>query len=138
MRNLHPMVVYFMFFYKINENTLELESFSHPFMILKDTNCSFLNFPMGITTNRIKYNGKSAEEKHIWLSYGEGDCQCNIAAFKESQLNNLINQNNKVLFAVPYQHFTNAIENYFSIFKSKLPLKMESHHEKNAQAKDFI
>lgn len=25
-----------------------------------------------------------------------------------------------LLYSVPYQHFTNAIENYFSVFKSKL------------------
>lgn len=95
MRNLHPLVVYFMFFYKINANTLDLESFSHPFMILKNENCSFLNFPMGITTNHRKNSeGEHIGEKHIWLSYGEGDCQCYIAAFKESQLNDLINKNN--------------------------------------------
>ena len=94
-RNLHLGFVYFMFFYKINKNTLALESFSHPFMILKDANCSFLNFPMGFTTNQIKNAaGQDDGEKHYWLSYGEGDCQCKIAAFKSSQLDALVNQNN--------------------------------------------
>ena len=32
----------------------------------------------------------------------------------------LINKNNKLLLSVPYQHFTNSIENYFSMLKSRL------------------
>ena len=32
----------------------------------------------------------------------------------------LINKENILLYSIPYQHFTNAIENYFSILKSKL------------------
>ena len=34
------------------------------------------------------------------------------------------NKHNKVLYAVPYQHFTNAIENFFSVFKSRLQKKV--------------
>ena len=29
----------------------------------------------------------------------------------------------KILYSVPYQHFTNAIENWFSVLKSKLQKK---------------
>ena len=94
-RNLHPTTVYFMFFYKINKNTLALESFSHPFMILQDATTSFLNFPMGLTSNQVKNaSGQDVGEKHYWLSYGEGDCQCKLAAFKSSQLDALVSQNN--------------------------------------------
>ena len=32
----------------------------------------------------------------------------------------LVNKHNNILYAVPYQHFTNSIENYFSILKSRL------------------
>ena len=32
----------------------------------------------------------------------------------------MINKNNKLLYSVPYQHFTNSIEGYFSLLKSKL------------------
>jgi hypothetical protein len=32
----------------------------------------------------------------------------------------LINKKNKLLYSIPYQHYTNVIENYFSIFKSKI------------------
>jgi len=35
-------------------------------------------------------------------------------------IRDLVNKDNKILYAVPYQHFTNAIEHYFSILKSKL------------------
>jgi transposase len=31
-----------------------------------------------------------------------------------------INKDNHLLYAVPYQHFTNSIENYFSMLKSRL------------------
>jgi hypothetical protein len=93
-RNLHPTTVYFMFFYKIDKNTLALESFSHPFMILKDETTSFLNFPMGFTTNQVKNaSGQDDGEKHYWVSYGEGDCQSKIAAFTSSQLDALVSQN---------------------------------------------
>ena len=32
----------------------------------------------------------------------------------------VINKDNHLLYAVPYQHFTNSIENYFSMLKSRL------------------
>ena len=31
-----------------------------------------------------------------------------------------MNKHNNILYAVPYKHFTNSIENYFSILKSRL------------------
>ena len=36
------------------------------------------------------------------------------------EMKNLINTNNKILYSVPYQYYTNAIENFFSIMKSHL------------------
>lgn len=32
----------------------------------------------------------------------------------------LLNKDNKLLYSIPYLHFTYAIEHYFSIFKLKL------------------
>ena len=32
----------------------------------------------------------------------------------------MVNKHNNILYAVPYQHFTNSIENYFSMLKSRL------------------
>lgn len=36
------------------------------------------------------------------------------------KIKELINKNNTLLYSVPYQHFTNSIENYFSMMKSRL------------------
>jgi len=38
----------------------------------------------------------------------------------KQQLTPSINKENHLLYAVPYQHFTNSIENYFSMLKSRL------------------
>jgi vacuolar-type H+-ATPase subunit E/Vma4 len=37
---------------------------------------------------------------------------------------------NNILYAVPYQHFTNSIENYFSMLKSRLQKLDGLTHEK--------
>ena len=34
-----------------------------------------------------------------------------------------LNENNNLLFSVPYQHYTNAIEGYFHVLKSRLNKK---------------
>ena len=39
---------------------------------------------------------------------------------KNEKIKELLNKNNKLLYSVPYQHFTNSIENYFSMMKSRL------------------
>ena len=36
------------------------------------------------------------------------------------KIKELLNKHNKLLYSVPYQHFTNSIENYFSMMKSRL------------------
>ena len=36
------------------------------------------------------------------------------------RIKELVNTHNKILYAVPYQHFTNSIENYFGMLKSRL------------------
>ena len=41
-----------------------------------------------------------------------------------------MNKHNNILYAVPYQHFTNSIENYFSMLKSRLQKLDELTHEK--------
>ena len=41
-----------------------------------------------------------------------------------------MNKHNNILYAVPYQHFTNSIENYFSMLKSRLQ-KLEGLKYKN-------
>jgi len=44
----------------------------------------------------------------------------NASCHRNDRVKSVIQENNKLLYSVPYQHFTNAIENYFSVFKSKL------------------
>ena len=48
-----------------------------------------------------------------------------------------MNKHNNILYTVPYQHFTNSIENYFSMLKSRLqkldgltPEKLKENIEK--------
>ena len=44
----------------------------------------------------------------------------NASAHKNDIIRNLVNKHNKLIYSVPYQHFSNSIENYFSMLKSKL------------------
>jgi len=44
----------------------------------------------------------------------------NASCHRNEGVKKVILENNHLLYSVPYQHFTNAIENYFSVFKSKL------------------
>ena len=66
----------------------------------------------------------------------------NASAHKNDIIRNLVNKHNKLLYSVPYQHFSNAIENYFSMLKSKLQklngLKYENLKENIVKAIDII
>jgi transposase len=44
----------------------------------------------------------------------------NASVHKNDTIRALVNKHNKLLYIVPYQHFSNAIENYFSMLKSRL------------------
>ena len=44
----------------------------------------------------------------------------NASSHRNERIKELIGKNNYILYAVPYQHFTNSIENYFSMLKSRL------------------
>jgi negative regulator of replication initiation len=54
----------------------------------------------------------------------------NASAHKNDTIRDLVNKHNKLLYSVPYQHFSNAIENYFSMLKSKLQ-KFERKYSKS-------
>ena len=66
----------------------------------------------------------------------------NASAHKNDTIRDLVNKHNKLLYSVPYQHFSNAIENYFSMLKSKLQkfsgLKYENLKENIVKAIDII
>ena len=44
----------------------------------------------------------------------------NASSHRNPNVKEVINKDNHLLYAVPYQHFTNSIENYFSMLKSRL------------------
>jgi transposase len=44
----------------------------------------------------------------------------NASSHRNERIKTLVNKHNNILYAVPYQHFTNSIENYFSMLKSRL------------------
>ena len=44
----------------------------------------------------------------------------NASSHRNPKVKEIINKDNHLLYAVPYQHFTNSIENYFSMLKSRL------------------
>ena len=44
----------------------------------------------------------------------------NASSHRNSKVKEIINQHNHLLYTVPYQHFTNSIENYCSMLKSRL------------------
>ena len=44
----------------------------------------------------------------------------NASSHRNEIIKNLVNKDNKLIYSIPYQHFTNAIEHYFSILKSRL------------------
>ena len=43
-----------------------------------------------------------------------------ILVIEMKKIKELLNKHNTLLYSVPYQHFTNSIENYFSMMKSRL------------------
>ncbi len=49
----------------------------------------------------------------------------NASSRRHQSIKDLINKENKILYSVPYQHFTNAIENWFSVMKSSYKRKMD-------------
>jgi len=54
----------------------------------------------------------------------------NASSHRSDKIKELVNKNNKILYSVPYQHFTNSIENYFSMLKSRLQKLNGLTHEK--------
>ena len=43
-----------------------------------------------------------------------------IIVYRNLKIKELVDKHNKLLYSVPYQHFSNAIENFFSMLKSRL------------------
>ena len=47
----------------------------------------------------------------------------NASSHRNQEVKNIINTNNEVLYTIPYQHYTNAIEQFFSILKNRIKKK---------------
>ena len=71
----------------------------------------------GINTDRLV----EFLEKHITENYkNKLIILDNASSHRNQRIKDLVNKHNNILYAVPYQHFTNSIENYFSMLKSRL------------------
>jgi transposase len=71
----------------------------------------------GINTDRLI----EFLEKHITEKYkNKLIILDNASSHRNQRIKDLVNKHNNILYAVPYQHFTNSIENYFSMLKSRL------------------
>ena len=71
----------------------------------------------GINTDRLI----EFLEKHITEKYKNKLIVLdNASSHRNQRIKDLVNKHNNILYAVPYQHFTNSIENYFSMLKSRL------------------
>jgi transposase-like protein len=63
----------------------------------------------------------------------------NASSHRNDNVKHTIMKNNKFLYSVPYQHYTNAIEMFFSMLKSKLQKKSGLlHSELNNNIKEVI
>ena len=71
----------------------------------------------GINTDRMV----EFLEKHITTQFkNKLIIMDNASSHRNPRVKDAITQHNHLLYAVPYQHFTNSIENYFSMLKSRL------------------
>jgi hypothetical protein len=71
----------------------------------------------GINTDRMV----EFLEKHITTQFkNKLIIMDNASSHRNPRVKEVITQHNHLLYAVPYQHFTNSIENYFSMLKSRL------------------
>ena len=92
-RHLHPSAIYFMIIYRVSKTDLTLHSFSNPFIINNEVTASFLNFPMGLTTNK----------DDILLSYGDGDCKSYVACIDKDKFNGMcVNTNSSRVDKIPF------------------------------------
>ena len=57
----------------------------------------------------------------------------NASSHRNKNVKDIIQKDNQLLYAIPYQHFTNVIEGYFSVLKSKLRKQKDIGLEKLRQ-----
>jgi hypothetical protein len=52
----------------------------------------------------------------------------NASSHKKDKIQEMINKDNKVLYLIPYQHYCNSIEQYFSILKATKEIPKEHYY----------
>ena len=72
-----------------------------------------------------KYPDVDLNKSHINRIIKDNNITLKLTRFRHrnQKIKDLVNKDNEILYSVPYQHFTNAIENWFSVLKSKLQKK---------------
>lgn len=61
------------------------------------------------------------------------------SSHRNQRIKDLIGKENTILYAVPYQHFTNLIENYLSMLKARLyKVSEEGEGQKHEKLKENI
>ena len=71
----------------------------------------------GIDTDRLE----KFLDKHITTKFKKKlIIMDNASSHRNERIKELVEKDNKLLYSIPYQHYCNAIENYFSILKAKL------------------
>jgi len=90
----------------------------------------------GINTDRLV----EFLEKHITNKYkNKLIILDNASSHRHQRIKDLIGKENTILYSVPYQHFTNSIENYFSMLKSRLyKVSEEGEGQKHEKLKENI
>lgn len=63
----------------------------------------------------------------------------NASSHRNEKIKELVNEDNTLLYSVPYQHFTNSIENFFSMLKSRLQkLEGSTYYELKSNIKKIL
>jgi hypothetical protein len=72
-----------------------------------------------------KYPDVDLNKSHINRIIKDNNITLKLTRFRHrnQKIKDLVNKDNEILYSVPYQHFTNAIENWFRVLKSKLQKK---------------
>ena len=88
---------------------------SHINRIIKDNNIT-----LKITRIRHELVKRFGKDIDINANINKLIILDNASSHRNERIKELVNKHNNILYAVPYQHFTNSIENYFSMLKSRL------------------
>ena len=90
--------------------------------IKKNSTISSIEFKEGRSGNLCFVN-----INHEYLNKNKLIILDNANSHRNQLVKDVIKKDNDLLYAVPYQHYTNAIEGYFNVLKSRLQKKKGLH-----------